>query len=161
MVPTSVPRGDVSIPSALAGYRSWTELTPGPTLMPYELSVQCMPETKAQLDRTRKSHGPHSNLWSVVYANPAALATLRAKDAKVFPSGAILAKEKRRRRDDATPEGVAFMIKHPKGELAASDGWEFVYYPSAGPRSSYERCVSCHHSGAPKDYVFNQLSDSQ
>ena len=159
MMSTTAPKGDVSIPSTLAGYRSWTELTPGPRLMPYELAVQCMPVTEAQLEQARKSHGPHTNLWAAVYANPAALVTLRAKDAKVFASGAILAKEKRRRREDGTPEAVAFMIKHPKGEFT-SDGWEFVYYPSAGPRASYEQCVSCHHSGASKDYVFSSLPSS-
>lgn len=127
---TTAPGGDVRVPSTLTGYRSWTEVTPGPTLMPYELAVQCMPVTEAQLEQARKSHGPHTNLWSMVYANPVALAALRAKDAKVFASGSILAKEKRREREDATPEGVAFMIKHPKGEFVASDGWEFAYYPS-------------------------------
>jgi hypothetical protein len=160
LLSTTAPRGDVIVPSTLAGYRSWKELTPGPRLMPYELAVQCMPVTDTQLEQARKSHGPHSNLWAAVYANPAALATLSSKDAKVFPSGAILAKEKRRRREDGTPEGVAFMIKHPKGEFVASHGWEFVYYPSAGPRSSYERCVSCHQSGASKDYVFSRLPSS-
>ena len=160
MVSATAPRSDVGVPSTLAGYRAWTELTPGPMLMPYELTVQCMPVTAVQREQAGRSHGPHANLWAAVYANPAALATLKAKDAKVFASGAIIAKEKRRQRDDGTPEGVAFMIKHPKGEFVASNGWEFVYYPSAGPRASYERCVSCHRSGASKDYVFISLPAS-
>ncbi len=156
---TTAPKGAMSIPSALAEYRSWTELTPGPRLMPYELTVACMPAV-ARPDEARKTHGPHADLWAAVYANPAALATLKTRNSTGFPAGAIIAKEKRRKREDRTPEGVAFMIKHPKGELVGSDGWEFVYYPSPGNRSSYARCVSCHRSGASKDYVFSSLPDS-
>jgi hypothetical protein len=157
MASATAPKGAMSIPSALAEYPSWTELTPGPRLMPYELTVLCMPATADQSEQARKSHGPHANLWAAVYANPAALATLKTKNSTDFPAGAIIAKEKRRQREDRTPEGVAFMIKHPKGEFADSDGWEFVYYPSPGNRSSYARCVSCHRSGASKDYVFSTL----
>jgi len=159
MATATAPKRTMSIPSALADYASWTELTPGPRLMPYELTVLCMPAAVRPAD-ARKSDGPHANLWAAVYANPAALATLKAKSSTEFPAGAIIAKEKRRQRDDRTPEGVAFMIKHPKGEFAGSGGWEFVYFPSPANGSSYTRCVSCHRSGASKDYVFNTLPDS-
>lgn len=159
MAPATAPKGSISIPSALAEYRSWSELTPGPRLLPYELTVACMPYV-AQPGEARKTHGPHADLWASVYANPAALATLKTKNSTSFPAGAIIAKEKRRQRDDSAPEGVAFMIKHPNGEFAASDGWEFVYYPSPENRPSYARCVSCHRSGASKDYVFSILPDS-
>jgi hypothetical protein len=161
MASTTAPEGTITIPSALAKYSSWTELTPGPRLMPYELSMLCMPATAARPANARKTHGPHANLWAAVYANPAALATLQAKNSTGFPAGAIIAKEKRRQREDGTPEGVAFMIKHPKGEFARSNGWEFVYFPSPGNRSSYAHCVSCHRSGASKDYVFSTLSASK
>src|SRR3954471_1845555 len=156
----TAPKRTMSIPSALADYSSWTELTPGPRLMPYELSLLCMPAMAARPADARKTHGPHANLWAAVYANPAALATLKAKNSAAFPAGAIIAKEKRRQREDGTPEGVAFMIKHPDGEFASSGGWEFVYFPSPTNRSSYARCVSCHRSGAPKDYVFSTLPDA-
>jgi hypothetical protein len=156
MALTTAPKEAMSIPSALADYSSWTELTPGPRLMPYELTLLCMPSA-VRPDEARKTHGPHANLWAAVYANPAALATLETKSSTGFPAGAIIAKEKRRQREDRTPEGVAFMIKHPQGEFLDSNGWEFVYYPSPGKRSSYARCVSCHRSGASKDYVFSTL----
>jgi hypothetical protein len=159
MAPAAAPKRTMSIPSALADYPSWTELTPGPRLMPYEMAVACMPAA-VRPDEPKKSNGPHANLWAAVYANPAALATMKAKNSTNFPAGAIIAKEKRRQRENRTPEGVAFMIKHPKGEFVGSDGWEFVYYPSPANRSSYARCVSCHRSGASKDYVFSTLADS-
>src|SRR3954470_15216452 len=155
----TAPKNTMSIPSALAEYASWTELTPGPRLMPYELTLLCMPSTVRPAD-ARKTHGPHANLWAAVYANPAALATLKAKNSAAFPAGAIIAKEKRRQREDGTSEGVAFMIKHPEGEFVSSGGWEFVYIPSPANRSSYAHCVSCHRSGASKDYVFSTLPDA-
>jgi len=159
MASATAPKAEMSIPSALADYASWTELTPGPRLMPYELATLCMPAVARPGD-ARKSHGPHANLWASVYANPAALATLKTKNSADFPTGSIIAKEKRRQREDHTPEGVAFMIKHPKGEFTDSGGWEFVYFPSPGNRSGYARCISCHRSGASKDYVFSTLSES-
>src|SRR3954468_18407149 len=154
------PKRTMSIPSALADYSSWTELTPGPRLMPYELSLLCMPAMAARPADARKTHGPHANLWAAVYANPAALATLQAKNSADFPAGAIIAKEKRRQREGGTPEGVAFMIKHPEGEFVSSGGWEFVYIPPPANRSSYAHCVSCPRSVAAKDYVFSTLADS-
>jgi hypothetical protein len=69
----------------------------------------------------------------------------------------IIAKEKRLERDDAHLAGVAFMIKHGKGELKESGGWEFAYYPSA-PQARYDGCVDCHRSGGSKDYVFSTLN---
>jgi hypothetical protein len=157
---TTAPNAILNIPSALEDYHSWTELTPGPRLMPNELAVLCVPVTAAQQQQARKSHGPHANVWASVYANPPALATLKTKNSTDFPAGAVLAKEKRRQREDLTPEGVAFMIKHPKGEFSGSDGWEFVYYPSPANPSTYARCVSCHRSGASKDSVFSGLPAS-
>jgi hypothetical protein len=160
MALTTAPKEAMSIPSALADYSSWTELTPGPRLMPYELTTLCMPAAVPRPEQVRKTHGPHANLWASVYANPAALETLKTKTSTRFPAGAIIVKEKRRKREDHAPEGVAFMIKHLEGELKESDGWEFVYYPSPGNRSSYARCVSCHRSGALKDYVFSTVPDN-
>ena len=148
---------DADIPAGLAGYRSWTELTPGPVLMPPALSMQCMPVAFGQHDRAEKTYGPHNDVWSSVYANPIALEALKAKDAKYFPAGAVIAKMKLRKQTDSTPTAVAFMIKREKGKFAASGGWEFAYYPTPGSRASYEQCVSCHREGGSKDYVFSVL----
>src|SRR6266498_3512778 len=135
-----------SIPTPLANYRSWTPLTPEPRRIPYALSTLCMTVTQAE-------RGPHADRWVMTYANPAALAALESNGA--FPSGAVIAKEKRTRADDSHPEGVAFMVKHRKGEFAASGGWEFLYYPSAGRAANYDGCISCHRAGGTRDYVFS------
>lgn len=140
----------------LDAYRSWTALTPDATLVPFELAIQCAPVTDAQLDRARRTHGPHTNRWVKVYANPLAAAALRDGRSRVFPVGAAIAKEKLRAPDDARPEGVGFMIKRPEGQFADSHGWEFVYRPAAQEKASYSGCIACHRAGAAKDYVFGR-----
>src|SRR5437764_15138551 len=99
MASATAPKAAMSIPSALAEYPSWTELTPGPRLMPYELTVACMPSA-VRPNEARKSHGPHASLWASVYAYASALATLKATTSTDVPAGAIIAKEKRRERED-------------------------------------------------------------
>ncbi len=141
------------LPPNLAGYRSWTALDERPRLMPLELSMACGPmRTQEEIAEIKKKAGPHADVWTMVYLNPAALDALKVKGGE-FPAGAMIAKEKRRNPDDA-PEAVAFMIKHPKGKLRESGGWEFVYYP-AEKNASLQRCVNCHRNGGEKDYVFS------
>jgi len=135
-----------SIPAPLANYRSWTRLTSEPRRISYDLSAQCMSVAVAE-------RGPHADRWVMTYANSVALAALKSDG--TFPPGAVIAKEKLTRADAVHPEGVAFMLKHGKGELAKSGDWEFLYYPSAGAASRYDRCVACHRAGAAHDYVFS------
>ena len=142
-----------TIPRPLADYRRWTPLTPEPQRMPYQLATMCAPFMKGLAN----TEGPHKDRWVVVYANPVAIAGFKATEAEEFPEGSIIAKEKRLERDDAHPDGVAFMIKHGKGELQESGGWEFAFYPSA-PQARYDGCVDCHRSGGSKDYVFSTLT---
>lgn len=142
------------IPTHLAGYRSWKTLTTEAQLVPHELAVQCAPLTPQQLQIARKSHGPHTDRWVKVYANPTALRALRDKAAMTFPPGSVIAKEKLRRPGDVQAEGVAFMIKHPQGAFAESGGWEFLYHPATGARATYDGCAACHRAGGAKDYVF-------
>ena len=145
-----------AIPPRLADYRSWTQLTSGPRLVPYALATACLSSSVQQAD-ARKTHGPHANRWVAVYANRLAVEALKTKDG-VFPAGAVIAKEKLSAAESSEPDGVAFMIKHDKGEFAKSGGWEFVDYSAAGPASSYRHCVDCHRTGGTKDYVFNTLN---
>jgi len=140
---------DIAIPQALSAFRTWKKLTSEPQLVPYVMSIACaMPTPEETLER----HGPHANRWIMVYANPAAAATLMDGSVTQFPAGAVIAKEKLTR--PGATEGVAFMVKHRAGEFAASDGWEFLYYPSSARASNYDACINCHKAGGKKDYVF-------
>ncbi len=144
--------GDDPIPSHLSDYRSWKALTSTPKPIPFQLAQLCA--AMAPTLPKAPDHGPHANRWVMVYANAAADAALANTSVATFPVGAIIAKEKRISADAAHPEGVAFMVKHRKGEFSGSGGWEFLYYPSAGASASYEGCISCHRARGRKDYVF-------
>jgi hypothetical protein len=101
-------------------YRSWTRLTPEAYQVSFALAVQCAPVTDVQLERERKKHGPHTDRWIVVYANPVAAAALRDKIVREFPEGAAFAKEKLLAPGD-TGGRVAFMIASPA--FTKSGGW--------------------------------------
>jgi Cytochrome P460 len=146
--------GAVGGPADLASYRSWQTLTAEPEQVPYYLSLLCSRVTPERIELERKSHGPHTDRWVKVYANPAALRVLRDKAATTFPPGSIIAKEKLLQPTDSHAEGVGFMIKHPQGEFAGSGGWEFLYQPAADSKLAYDGCVTCHRAGGTKDYVF-------
>jgi hypothetical protein len=139
----------------IQGYRSWKLLTPHPRQVAGWLAAQCATLSERQLDEIR-SHGPHALRWIQVYANPLAAAALQDEHTTELPPGAILAKEKLAQPMSEHPEGVAFMIKHPEGELPSSDGWEFVYEPAAANEQSYDACVACHRVGGTRDYVIGQ-----
>lgn len=137
----------ISVPTSLAPYRSWHELTKEPHLVPSDVSTLCLAPIPPE------SNSPHGARWIRVYANPIALEALQAH--RDLPPGSVVAKEKRPEVDGEV-EGVAFMIKHGKGAFTRSNGWEFRYYPSNGEPLAFERCAACHRAGAKQDYVFTK-----
>jgi hypothetical protein len=143
-----------SLPGEVASYRSWRPLHGSARPVSSELSGLCRPLTmaeRAQVEReSAAGRGPHAlPLWTRVYVNPSALATI--KEARVaFPPGAVLVKEKLARHDSRHPDGVAFMVKR-------AAGWEFGYRPEP-EGADYSGCVQCHRCGAPRDFVFSRLS---
>lgn len=157
-VPGTTARNDPGLPANLAAYRSWSNLTREAQLVPYELSILCA-SVQPRVEDLKK-HGPHTNRWIMVYANPVAEAALRNHATQEFPPGSILAKEKLRNPGASDTEGIAFMVKHLKGEFPASNGWEFLYSPQYQPKGDskpdYETCITCHRSGGTKDYVFGR-----
>jgi len=145
-------------PEAIDEYRSWKAITPHQEGVPFDLSVRCVPATKAEFKEASKRHGPHTDRWIMVYANPLAAAALQDKEAKVFPVGSMIAKEKRGPLwgKPAEAEEVAFMIKRPKGQFVESGGWEFSFKPRPRRGATYDHCISCHRTGGSKDYVFGR-----
>ncbi len=142
------------LPARLAGYRSWT-MTAEPRLVPQEFTVACAPPSL--FEERRKRYGPHYSRWIRVYANASAASAMQQRKLTDFPVGSIIAKEKLLDPTDSSPDGLAFMIKHGKGEFTASDGWEFLYYPSTEEAGAYDSCVTCHRAGAKRDYVFGTM----
>lgn len=146
--------------SELTSYRSWELLTPAPRAVPYDVSLLCMIPTDDQMKMAGKKHGIHAWRWIKVYANPTAAAAWRDERVKVFPVGSMIVKEKLTARDDSEAEGVAFMVKHPKGRFDKSGGWEFIYKPGSTRQSSYDGCINCHRVGGKRDYVFGQYGSA-
>ncbi len=154
------PAAAPAIPARLTSYRAWKPLTTAPRPVPLQLAQLCAPALQgapppasASLNAT---YGPHANRWIVVFANPAAASALADPTVRQFPAGAMIAKEKRRTAGADHPDGVGFMIKHKAGEFAASDGWEFGYFPAPDNAVDYSACVACHKARGNKDYVFGR-----
>jgi len=143
--------------ATLESYRSWKALTPQPELVPYEFAIRCTTiVSPEELAEASQRYGPHTNRWIKVYANPLAASTLESEDTKLFPVGSVIAKEKLKGPQDARADGVAFMIKRPKGQFVESDGWEFLYRPAVAGQGDYKGCIVCHRTGGAKDYVFGR-----
>ena len=152
----AAPRQDIQLPEALRGYAKWSEVLQTPLPVPEEFWFRCMPTTAADWSAAREKHGPHTQRYIRVYANDAARAALAATKDTQFPAGAVLVKEKRLGAPSAAPEGLAFMIKRTSGSFAATNGWEFLYFPAAGDaRRTHDACARCHQSAA-RDYVFGK-----
>ena len=141
------------IPPTLRDYRQWKPLTATAQYIPYQLAAQCATVTAV------RDHGPHGDREVMVYANATALKALHSDKTQVFPPGSIIAKEKRLRGQKGEPEGVAFMIKHARGEFDRSDGWEFAYYSADAGAGTDEHCATCHRAGGAKDYVFGKYGN--
>ena len=89
--------------------------------------------------------------------NPPAVAAVFDPEARPFPLGTVIAKEKLSGSPHGAPEGVAFMVKRKESQFPSTDGWQFLYFPPSGDaRRTHEACASCHRAAAPKDYVFRQ-----
>src|SRR5262249_19187863 len=130
-----------------------------PEMVPYEFMSLCGMPSREVIDAARKRQGPHGARWVRTYANREALRALNDLAAAEYPPGAMLAKEKLRDPSDRHPEGVAFMVKHPKAERPEGAGWEFSFFPG-GPVGAGAACIACHRDGASKDYVFRRYGPS-
>lgn len=149
---------DLGLPSDLAGYQKWTPLLKSPYQVPADLWVLCQAPTPPGAAAKPQKYGPHTGRFIRVYGNPAASAAF-ASDKRTFPAGAVIVKEKlasasQAGASQATPVGVAFMIKRKESEFPLTGGWEFLFFPSSGEaKRTHEECASCHRK-ASIDYVF-------
>jgi cytochrome P460 len=149
------PPATGELPQELAGYRSWPAVLADPQPVPFEMWTRCIAATAADWDRAREKHGPHTQRFIRVYANPPAAQRLRRDSPAAWPVGAVIVKEKLRSAADTAPDGVAFMVKRGDGRFRESGGWEFAYFPPGPePRRTHEACAACHRVAAATDYVF-------
>jgi hypothetical protein len=122
-----------------------------------------MASTPTEWAQAREKHGPHTDHYIQVYGNPIATQTLRKGKARLFATGAVIAKEKLMGSvgsPQQTVAGVAFMIKRGTPQFASTGGWEFSYYPRSADSASLQACANCHSSAASTDYVFGNYPPS-
>jgi hypothetical protein len=158
--PTRSVVDHLKLPADLAKFKEWTSLLQSPAPVPLELWIRCMASTPADWTQARKKHGPHTEHFIQVYANQIAAQALRQAKIGLFPTGAVIAKEKLVDTPQGTVAGVAFMIKRGTPQFAGTGGWEFAYYPRSGDTGSIQACAACHRAVASKDYVFGQYPSS-
>jgi hypothetical protein len=144
----------VPVPSELAGYRSWTGIADATHLVPLEFFFRCSPTSAAEWAEARKKYGPHTQRYVRVYGNKNAGEALTRPEPGVPPPGSMIAKEKLVTME-GSPEGIGFMIRRATPEFAATDGWEFLYFPASGDRKkTHDECASCHRRAPSGNYVF-------
>jgi len=150
----------LNLPADLAKYKEWRTQLQSPAPVPLELWIRCVAPTPADWTHAREKYGPHTEHYIQVYANQIATETLRKGRPGLFPTGAVIAKEKLLGSPQGTVAGVAFMVKRGMSQFASTGGWEFAYYPRPDDFASTRDCVNCHRSVAPKDYVFGEYPSS-
>jgi hypothetical protein len=137
----------------IAAYRTWTALVKDARPVPAELWRRCVPATAADWDKARSSHGPHTQRFIRVYANPYAVDGL-ARKPPMNPTGAVIVKEKLLAETDATPDGVALMVKRNDPGFRDTGGWEFLFHPAdPDPQQTHQACAACHRAASARDYV--------
>lgn len=153
----------LNLPIYLAGFESWEPLTKRPYPVPWELAIRCTMPTPDDWESARKEHGPHTQMYIQVYANPIALSAIKNGTRINFSSGAILAKAKLSGPNDRVPNAVGFMVKGDPNRFPLSVGWEFLYYPSDNKDQNlgHESCATCHKTSAATDYFFGSYLDQQ
>jgi hypothetical protein len=150
----------LKLPDDVANYKEWRALLQSPEPVPLELWLRCTTSTPADWAQAREKHGPHADHYIQVYANQIATQTMLQGKPGLFPTGAVIAKEKLTDSPQGTVAGVAFMIKRGTPQFSKNGGWEFAYYPRSGDPASIQACATCHRSAESKDYVFGQYPSS-
>jgi cytochrome P460 len=157
LMPT-VASKSLSLPAAVADYRTWRSPTTEPQPVPLALWSKCSAPTVDERAAAYKEHGPHAERYIRVYANPLAFQTLTTAS-RSFANGAIIAKEKLVDPSDPTPSGVAFMVKREGAAFRNTGGWEFQYFPAGGDGGGvHEACASCHRAATGSRYVLGEYT---
>jgi hypothetical protein len=140
-----------TLPSSLANYTTWRQLTPDGYSIPPQLAALCTSPVPAASPKDVAVFGPHASTFVRVFANPLAAGAINSGGA--FPEGSVLVKEKLR---SGIPSAHGVMIKRAKGFNPTTADWEFLFYPSE-PSASFTSCSNCHRS-AEHDFVLGSYA---
>jgi hypothetical protein len=113
---------------------------------------------------TDPDHGMYG--FQDVYANKAALATLRSgKAGAAFPDGAVLvaAIYEVSRQGDMIKPGAKWRtaVKAKDRAATATGGWRFAVYDAGGKPVAIDpaNCYGCHSQAKATDFVFSRFSE--
>lgn len=136
-------------------YATWPRMFDVPRNVSMQLMMLCrlvLEDEQAYLD------SEHAQYFVQVYVNPIGEKTMRAENARVFPEGTIIVKEKWQRDEsfaqDETatkPAGLGIMRKE-------KTGWQYAYVDELGTitrdQKQLEHCAACHEKNRARDAVF-------
>lgn len=136
-------------------YPRWAQMFDAPRNVSTQLMLLCR---LVQEDEQAYLDSEHAEYFVQVFVNPTGERLMRAKDARVFPEGAIIVKEKWTRAERyaknssaMTPAGLGIMLKE-------KDGWQYAYVDEAGiitrDQKQLEHCAACHSAQSERDSVF-------
>jgi len=133
--------------------KSLVLLTPSPIIVSVELAIKCTTPTAAELAADERRIGPHSDAFVNLYVNELAKRAIADK-AVLFPTGAVIVKEKLKR--DVSATAVGGMVKRAAGFDPDHGDWEYFYAAKSGGFASgrLDNCIACHTQAKSRDYVF-------
>jgi hypothetical protein len=143
----------VSEQSVFSFYKSLDLLTPVPIIVSLNLAVKCTVPSAAELAAEELRTGPHTDAFVNLYVNELAKRAIADK-AALFPTGAVIVKEKLKR--DVSAAAIGGMVKRAAGFDPDHGDWEYFYAAKSGGFASGRlgNCIACHTQAQSRDYVF-------
>lgn len=149
-----------------ATYRSLRSMTPDPVLVDPGLAMLCRGATLSDVQKARRTAGPHAHTAVSIYMNDLA-ADAFGKPGTTYPVGSTIVKEKRAlpylsasqpQEWTTDHDGVGGMIKRSPGYDPEHGDWEYFYFedPSAIESGRIVSCIECHGGAAARDFVFGR-----
>jgi hypothetical protein len=147
------------------GYHNLQQITPKPAQVNWELTALCRGADLSDIERARKTMGPHAYSTVMIYMNDSAAAAFK-NHLDQYPIGSVVIKEKKggfyrsgtgdRGKMVSTGDGVGGMIKRDKGFDPDHGDWEYFYFenPQQIDHGKIASCVNCHAAAASRGYVF-------
>ncbi len=156
----------LTLPAALAQYKSWPEVTKGPRQLLDPRHVRRW--TLCTIPPPLVNPNPHATdimrmKFTQVYADPAAWEVMRGPEPWQFKPGTAVVKTKglqHHKTKERTEVGIGAMVKMKPGYDPAGGDWLYVYASlkdgkiEAIQRGKIESCIACHGPRKTRDHLY-------
>lgn len=106
--------------------------------------------------KTRKNDPAHATTLGFAFVNDIGRESFQREPIN-FPVGSVIVRE-RLLSPASNPDVLVVMVKHEKSFNRKADGWEFLTISGDATkilkREKSGKCLACHESVAPNDFVF-------